>query len=225
MTYNIIASGSDGNATIINGVVLIDCGVPMVKLRPYAKDLKLVLLTHSHGDHFNTSTVRSLARMRPSLRWACCPWMVEKLIAANVSERVIDVFELGHGGWYNGIGSVMPQQIPHNVPNCCWKFEDGQESLFYATDCGSLDGVEAKDYDLYLVESNHSRIDLEIRAREKEQAGEYAYEIKAAENHLSHEQAIDWLAKNMGPRSLWIPMHQHRNKERSENNGQNQGNA
>lgn len=53
MTYNIISTGSKGNAVVINGRILIDCGVPFKALEPVKKDLRLVLLTHIHSDHFN----------------------------------------------------------------------------------------------------------------------------------------------------------------------------
>ena len=47
--YNIISTGSDGNATILEDFVLIDCGVPYKVLNPYVSKLKLVLLTHIHS--------------------------------------------------------------------------------------------------------------------------------------------------------------------------------
>ena len=46
MTFNVIATGSTGNAVVINDSILIDCGVPYKALEPVKKDLKLVLLTH-----------------------------------------------------------------------------------------------------------------------------------------------------------------------------------
>lgn len=49
MTYEVIATGSSGNAVLINGEILIDCGVSWKKIQPYAKRLKLVLLTHEHS--------------------------------------------------------------------------------------------------------------------------------------------------------------------------------
>lgn len=49
MTYEVIATGSSGNAVLINNEILIDCGVSWKKIRPYAKKLKLVLLTHEHS--------------------------------------------------------------------------------------------------------------------------------------------------------------------------------
>lgn len=33
--YNIISTGSDGNATILEDFVLVDCGVPYKALEPY----------------------------------------------------------------------------------------------------------------------------------------------------------------------------------------------
>jgi len=112
----------------------------------------------------------------------------------------------------------MPVFLHHNTLNCGYKLTVGDESLFYATDTGSLEEIEAKDYDLYMVEANHTVAEIEARAAEKAAAGEFAYEVRAAQNHLSYEQATDWLVKNMGKKSLWIPMHGHVN-----NGGKNSG--
>ena len=49
MTYEIIETGSTGNAVVINENIMIDCGVSWKKIQPYAKKLKLVLLTHKHS--------------------------------------------------------------------------------------------------------------------------------------------------------------------------------
>lgn len=212
MTYKILATGSKGNAVIINGAILVDCGVPFYKLRSFTESLKLVLLTHVHGDHFTPGTVRALARIRPGLRWACGPWLVDKLIASGVNPRQIDVYPPGAASSYDGLAAVMSEPLTHNVENCGWHiFADG-ESLFYATDTGTLDGVEAKGYDLYMVEANHRIADLEAKIAEKNESGAFAYEYAAAQNHLSYEQAVDWLSKNMGPKSFWIPMHTHIDK-------------
>ena len=70
--YNIISTGSDGNATILEDFVLVDCGVPYKALEPYVPKLKLVLLTHIHSDHFQKRTIKRLASERPTLRFGCC---------------------------------------------------------------------------------------------------------------------------------------------------------
>jgi hypothetical protein len=49
MNYEVVATGSKGNAVLINDEILIDIGVPHKKIFPYFKKLKLVLLTHIHS--------------------------------------------------------------------------------------------------------------------------------------------------------------------------------
>lgn len=219
MTFNIIATGSTGNAVVVNESILIDCGVSFKALDPVKKELKLVLLTHLHGDHFKPRTVRALHKERPTLRWGCCEWMVGPLLEAGVDKRAIDVMEADCPGYttrafiYNGLAVVRPEPLVHDVPNCGWHISHGTERLFYATDTATLDGVEAKGYDLYLVEANHTREDLEARAKAKLEAGEFAYELRAAQNHLSQEQALNWLYQNMGPNSRYVFLHAHQDKK------------
>lgn len=211
--FNIIATGSTGNATVINGHILIDCGISFKKLRPYIRELNLVLLTHVHGDHFKESTVRELHRLRPQIRFGCCPWMVEPLLQAGVDQRKIDVYEPGKGQYTYGSGqdkfAVYPFALVHNVPNCGYIVSTLSEAMMYATDTGNLDMIEAKNLDLYLIEANHGEDEIQARIEAKLEAGEMAYEAAAMENHLSREQALQWLSENMGPKSRYVFMHQH----------------
>lgn len=237
MTYDILATGSSGNAVVINREILIDCGVSMKKLREsgYIKSLKLVLLTHEHGDHFNAATVRALHKERPALRWGCCKWMVRHLMANGVDTRAIDVYTPDVCVNYPGFVTLMPFSLIHDVPNCGWRiipcrklwsaargeYVEKADPIFYATDCATLDGIEAKDYCLYMLEANHTRAEIEARISEKQARGEFAYEVRAAQNHLSREQALDWLARNISPKR-WnsteiVFLHQHR--ERGEKDG------
>lgn len=208
MTYNIISTGSKGNAVVINDQILIDCGVPYKLLKSTLKNLQLVLLTHVHSDHFKPATVRALHRERPTLRFGCCEWMVWPMLEAGVDKRVIDVY--GPTRWFSYWGfSIKPVPLFHNVPNCGYRIWIGGEDIFYATDTGTLDDIEAKDYDLYMIEANHTRAELEERIAEKQAKGEFSYEISAASNHLSQEQAEDWLYQQMGPNSKYVFLHQH----------------
>lgn len=218
MTYNIISTGSSGNAVVINNQILIDCGVPYKRLDPVVKGLKLVLLTHVHSDHFRPKTAAALHRGRPALRFGCCEWMVKPLLDAGVDKRVIDVLNSNHTYEYGGIGDIRPEPLTHNVHNCGYHiFSISFERLFYATDTGTLDGIEAKGYDLYMIEANHTRAELEARRDAKIAAGEFSYEVEAERNHLSREQAEDWLYRNMGANSKYVFLHQH--VDRSGRNG------
>lgn len=219
MNIEIIGSGSDGNATVIDGRILIDCGMPYKAIEPYIKGLQAVLLTHVHTDHFKKSTVSALAKARPTLWWVCCDWMVNKLLDAGVdSKRIVVVSPGTFAKFAEPLNvSVWPVKTVHNVPNCAWHiFLGNNERAFYATDCSTLDGIEAKEYDVYMIECNHSRAEIEQKIKEKRGAGEYAYEYEAMKNHLSKEQALEWYVENAGPRSLFYPMHQH--KERVNDN-------
>lgn len=217
MTYDILATGSSGNAVVINGEILIDCGVPMKKLRESGciKDLRMVLLTHAHGDHFNPATVRALHQERPALRWVCCEWMVPHLLEAGVLAQLIRMPTKKRSCECRNI-RFFPVDLVHDVPNCGWHIWTENERLFYATDTSTLDHIEAKDYDLYLIEANHTRAEIEARIADKQSRGEFAYEVRAARNHLSHEQALDWLARNAGPNSRYVFLHQHMEKEKKD---------
>ena len=157
--YNIIASGSQGNAVILNDAVLIDCGVPYKQLASYVSKLKLVLLTHIHSDHFCKRTLRRLAAERPTLRFGCCRWLVSPLVAAGVPERQIDMLKPRVMYGY-GLCNVIPFELTHNVPNCGYKVHFGNGKVIYATDTNNLDGIQAIGYDLYLIEANYNDEDI-----------------------------------------------------------------
>lgn len=216
MKYEVIQSGSDGNLTIIDDSIAIDMGVSYKTVEPFAKDLRLVLLTHAHQDHFKKRTVYKLAQQRPTLKWACRDWMVGPLREQGVDARNIHVLPADQWQYYAAPISLMvcPFDTQHNVPNCGWRLWKGEnDSLFYATDLGNLSGIEAKGYTVYLLESNHTEAEIEAAVAEAMEKGEFTYRTRAAENHLSYEQAVDWLTDNMGPNSVWVPMHGHKNKE------------
>lgn len=48
MDYEIIATGSNGNAVCIEKTILVDCGTSFKAIKHIYKDLQLVLLTHVH---------------------------------------------------------------------------------------------------------------------------------------------------------------------------------
>lgn len=218
MTYDILATGSSGNAVVINGEILIDCGIPMKKLRESGciKNLKLVLLTHQHSDHFTAATVRALHLERPALRWGCCEWMLPPLLEAGVDKRSIFLFDCDDcTGYHFKCADIFPFPLVHDLPNCGYKLIIGGKSLFYATDTGSLDHVRANSYDYYLIEANHTRAEIEARIADKLARGEFAYEARAMLNHLSQEQALDWLARNAGMNSEYVFLHQHKGGDRN----------
>lgn len=209
MEYVIISTGSKGNAVILNGEILIDCGVPYKSIKPYVKDLKLVLLTHIHSDHFKPETIRKLASERPTLRFGCGKWLAQSLIACGVQKWRIDVYPPNIRNRYTKDFEIAMIPLIHNVPNCGYKLYINGEKIFYATDCNNLDGIDAPNYDLYMVEANYEDEEIQERIAEKEANGEYVYEYQVLHNHLSKQKADDFIIRNQGESSRFVYLHGH----------------
>lgn len=211
--YNILSTGSDGNAVIIQDIVLIDCGVSWKLIEPYAKGLKLVLISHIHVDHLKKQTIKRLAAERPSLRFGCGRFVAPSLLNAGVRESNIDILDADVMYGY-GLLNVIPVALSHNVPNYGFKLHFKGGKVFYATDTGNLNGISARHYDLYMLEANYGESEIQERIKQKEEAGCYVYEYSVLKNHLSLEQCNDFIYRNIGPGGEYVYLHQH--KERGE---------
>lgn len=150
---------------------------------------------------------------RPTIRIGCCQWLVKPLVDAGIPKQSIDVYEIGKIYDYKAF-KVSPIKLYHNVPNSGYRVFANGEKAIYATDTGHLQGITAKDYDLYMIESNYDEDDLEQRIREKTDAGQYCYELNVAERHLSHTQASEWLLANMKKNSEYVFLHGHKDREK-----------
>ncbi len=194
---------------------MIDCGVPYKKIEPFAKDVKIVLATHCHQDHLKPSTVKRLAFERPKLLWFCGDFLRDKVLECGVSPKnIYTVPENGQASVEVGGDKITlsPFFLHHDVPNYGWKIELNGHTALYATDTASLSHVQAYGYDLYMVEGNYRERELEERVRAKQDAGEFIYEGRVTETHLSVEQAMDWLANNATNKSRYILLHGHEDR-------------
>jgi phosphoribosyl 1,2-cyclic phosphodiesterase len=205
----VISTGSKGNAVVIDKNIMVDCGVSFNKLRGVYKDLQLILLTHIHCDHFNKTTIKILAKERPTLRFACCKWLVQDLVYAGVSLKNIDLLEPNKKYKYSDKLEIVPVGLYHNVDNCGYKIKLNGKRIFYATDTYCLNGIIAPNYDLYLVEANYTEEDIKQRIQAKLEANKYIYEYQAMENHMSKERIDKWLLNNMGDSSEVMYLHRH----------------
>jgi len=218
MTYDILATGSSGNAVVIEDSILIDCGVPFKALKEHHRNLRLVLLSHIHGDHFNKRTISKLTKERPMLRFGCCEWLVAPLVECGVEKKNIDVYEFDKDFYYHFCPPIepcvhiMPFPLFHDVPNCGYKLVTDGESLLYATDTNKI-LTDAKNFDLYLIEANYDDEEVQERIdRQIIEGKDFIHEYKAMDNHLSRQAAYDFVCANMGPNSRYVLMHEHREK-------------
>lgn len=209
MEYRIISTGSKGNAVILNDEILIDCGVPYKAIKPYVKGLKLVLLTHIHSDHFKPETIRALTNDRPTLRFGCGKWLLPSVIACGVRKTKIDIYIPNTKNRYSDDLQLIMIPLKHNVSNCGYKLYLNGEKIFYATDCNNLDGIDAPNYDLYMIEANYEDAEIQRRIEEKQASGQYCYEYQVLNNHLSKKKADDFIIANAGDKSRFVYLHGH----------------
>lgn len=46
MKNNVIASSSAGNAILLGNGILLDCGIPYSKIKPYLINIKAIFISH-----------------------------------------------------------------------------------------------------------------------------------------------------------------------------------
>ena len=205
MNYNIIATGSSGNAVLLDGFILIDIGISYRKLEPYVNQIAVVMLTHRHGDHLNKGTLRQLLDNRPTIRVACPLHLLEDVMDLNIKN--LDPIVSGKMYDYKAF-EIEAVDLFHNVPNVGYKLKIGKERALYATDTNRLDHIDAKGYDYYFLEANWDEDKIEEIIAYKELEGEFAHERQSMENHMSLQKTMDYICSNAGNNSQYVLLHQ-----------------
>lgn len=199
----VISSGSEGNAVVYDNAIMVDCGVTFKALESVKRSLKIVLLSHQHGDHLKLRTLQRLQAERPTLRIACADFLLERLEGLNN----IDVLQVGKLYDY-GTFKVSPVKLYHDVPNVGWRIflPDGQK-IFHATDTAHLEGITAKGYDLYAIEHNYCEEYIQQAIEEAQANGEYTHAYGNINTHLSIQQARAFIEANRKESSEVLELH------------------
>ena len=202
----VISSGSEGNAVIYNNAIMVDCGVSLKALSEVKRSLKIVLLTHKHGDHLKLRTLQRLQAERPTLRVACGDFLLEELPCI----KNIDVLQVGKIYDY-GAFKVSPVKLYHDVPNFGWRiFLPNGQKIFHATDTVHLEGISAKGYDLYAIEHNYCEEYIQEAIEEARANGEYTHAYGNINTHLSIQQARAFIEANRKKSSEVLELHKSR---------------
>jgi len=202
----VISSGSVGNAVIYNNAIMVDCGVSLKALQEVKRSLKIVLLTHKHGDHLKLRTLQRLQAERPTLRVACGAFLLEELPCI----KNIDVLQVGKIYDY-GAFKVSPIKLYHDVPNFGWRiFLPNGQKIFHATDTVHLEGITAKGYDLYAIEHNYCEEYIQEAIEEARANGEYTHAYSNINTHLSIQQARAFIEANRKESSEVLELHKSR---------------
>lgn len=202
--YNVISTGSKGNAVIYLDTILIDCGVPYSKIEKYKSKLQIVLLTHKHTDHLNKSTIKRLSVERPTLRFGCAEFLKYQL--EDIPN--LDIYEIGK--IYNyGSFKISPIKLYHDVPNIGYRIFKDEKKIIHATDTYTLEGITAKNYDLYAIEANYDEDRVHDIIRAKINRGQYAHQRGSINSHLSIQQAQQFILNNTNSNNYqFVALHQ-----------------
>lgn len=209
---NVISSGSKGNA-VLYGSALVDCGVSFSKLKPYIRQIQLVLLTHEHGDHLNVRTLQKLQQARPAVRIGCPEYLVSELSGLDN----IDIYQIGQLYDYGAL-KVSPVKLYHDKPNVGYRIfiyeapaVSGQGSVPYkilhCTDTVTLEGITARGYDLYAIEHNYDEEKAQRAIEEARAKGRYCHAVGSIKTHLSWQQARAFIEANRKEDSQILELH------------------
>ncbi|MGE5755772.1 MAG: MBL fold metallo-hydrolase [Planctomycetaceae bacterium] len=223
--FAVLASGSQGNATLVQtgGVgILLDLGLGP---RALARRLESVgtswgritsaLLTHTHGDHVDNSTMHSMARHRVSFycheghRAGLSPCSgFRALDAAGLVRHYDERPFLGP----TGLG-IEPVELQHDGgPTFGFRIEARAGrgarpvALGYLADTGCWSATLAEtlvDVDLLGVEFNH---DVEMQRRSRRSPALIARNL-GDWGHLSNEQGADFVTAVLGRSRPDAPRH------------------
>lgn len=160
---HILASGSKGNATLVEGpggMVLIDCGLSRKRLLERARelgvsidDVRAVLITHEHADHVSGLSV--FARRFEGPLFATAPTVATRSYLMELPFELV-----GHSDSFE-LAGMRVQCFPtsHDVADpMCFRFQTSHDAVGYCTDTGVLTS-EAQQalagVRLLALESNH----------------------------------------------------------------------
>lgn len=212
MNYKILASGSSGNAILLNNGILLDCGVSFKLVAPYLAEIKAIFISHEHHDHLNIQTLKKIHELRPMVRFMVGFWLKDKLILSGIKSSKIDV--LKHNKIYD-YGAFKIGVIPliHDVKNYGLKIFDlkTKEKIIYAVDTNKIDHIKAVDYNLYLIEANYDIDKLEANIKSDIEKGIYSYGMRVKDTHLSIQAASEYILNNAGANSQYEFIHQSKN--------------
>lgn len=208
MEYEVIGSSSKGNCIIVEDILMLDCGVSYSKIKNTLSKVKLIFISHSHQDHLLPSTIKKIAYNYPTIKFLTGSiYVVKELINCGIKPQ--NVYIIGINRKYDlGILRVKLNELYHDTPNFALKWEMNGKKGIYIVDTCKVDHIEAKNYDLYLIENNYQEDLLQKHVDNCEDDKKLYYLHRVPRTHLSSEQANSFLIENMGENSKFEYIHQ-----------------
>lgn len=206
--FTVLASGSSGNAALIEvgGFgLLIDCGLHprtltarLATIGAKWPTVSAVVLTHTHGDHWNAQTLLQLHRLRVPIflhpRHDEHLWRNSLEYPTLRNNGLVRIYADGRSVEFAPGLRAMPIQVPHDSdPTFAFRF-DGTDatgrrwSLGYASDLGHTPDRLAEAFagvDVLAVEYNHD----EEMERRSGRPWHLIHRVLGKDGHLSNRQA------------------------------------
>lgn len=206
MRFAVLASGSDGNATIVEAAgsaILIDCGLSLRRLEQRAASLGFELsrlaaiaVTHEHGDHIGG--VAALAR-----RYRIPVHMTHgtRLAFPLGDDRRVEIREISaHQPFRIGSLTLLPSPVPHDAKEPCqFVIECEGSRLGILTDLGSDTRYIRRHFSAccaLILEFNHDRTMLS----DCEYPDSVKSRIAGRLGHFNNRQARDLLKRLLSKR-------------------------
>lgn len=204
--YKILGSGSDGNAIIYFEELLVDIGLSHKIIKQYQNKIKYVFITHKHTDHYNRTTIKKLSNEKPLIKFIVGEHLYDDLIEIIEPYKVIKV-ELNKRYKLGEHLIISPIYLYHNVVNYGLRIFKENIKILHATDTYTLEGIEAKNYDYYMLEANFCE-ELIKEIDETLEEGEFNHSIASRENHLSIQKSIEYYNKqNEWGKGIHVMLH------------------
>lgn len=207
MKYEIIGSSSKGNCIIVEDILMLDCGVSYKSIKDKLSKIKLIFISHSHSDHLNKKTIKQIAYNYPTIKFITSSVdVVKELALLKINYK--NVFIPDELKLYDlGIIKIRTERLYHDVPNYCLKWDYKEKKGLYVVDTNRIDHIDAKNYDLYLIESNYQTDILQKHIDECNDKNQLMYLYRVFDTHLSKSDCDDFLINNMGENSIFEYLH------------------
>lgn len=184
MDIKVIASGSKGNCTLLDGKILLDAGI---SFKPLQKALKYkmpsyALITHEHGDHANLTTVKELILRGVDVYMTAGTMSALKLqpfynLHIIKSDAINGVDEGGY--------RFTALDVEHDAAEPAgFIVVRGDEKVLYLTDTATI--PVAENFTRIIIEANYFEKVLEVSDIDEKQR------LRILANHLSIEKLAAW---------------------------------
>ena len=205
LDYNILASGSSGNAVRIRNI-MIDCGIAFNKMKEDLYKCQYLLITHDHLDHVKPAVLNQIADQFPNIEI----YSTYKVARINDTVTAINTDYLPI--WLEKANcSMYAVPVPHNT--ICFGyvllFED--MNVLYATDLKNTKELEQFTeqenilYDYTFLEANYDETKLKLLGDSWH--GQYNAYVDSSERHLSKDDSLRFFAKHRKEGGEYIELH------------------